>query len=319
MTPAAKDQSEPRHRFGAHLSIAGGMHNAIAEALRLKCEVVQVFVKNQRQWRSTPFDPADLEQWHALRATPGFGPVVAHATYLVNLASPDRQLYTRSCAAFTEELQRCQTLSIPYLIFHPGSGGESDREQALARVATALNQIFDRHPQLTVMPLLETTAAQGATLGRSPAELGAIVRGLQEPQRVGVCVDTCHVFAAGYDLRAAERYAALMAELAQEVGLDRIRCWHLNDSLADCGARRDRHEHVGRGKIGLAGFRNLLADARFFGVPMILETPKGTDAAGHDFDAVNLRRLRSWSARYNPRPTSPAGVRRASPGTKSDG
>lgn len=284
-------------RFGAHLSIAGGMHHAIREALRLKFDTVQVFVKNQRQWRAAPIKPDDLERWRELLGTPGFGPVVAHATYLINLASSDDVLHAKSRRAFAEELQRCQTLAIPYLVVHPGAAGSQMPERASARVAAALNRIFREHPDLRTMPLLETTAGQGTTLGSSFEELGAIIARLDEPQRVGVCVDTCHVFAAGYDIRDPAKYAAMVAEARRAVGLKRIRCWHLNDSKGACGSRRDRHEHIGRGQIGSAGFRNLLSDRRFHGLPMILETPKGQTETGRDWDRVNIQRLRTIASR----------------------
>jgi deoxyribonuclease-4 len=188
-------------------------------------------------------------------------------------------------------------LRIPYLVLHPGAAGEAPVGQAIKRVAAALNEIFDRQPRLTTMPLLETTAGQGTALGSRFEQLGEIIGRLQEPARVGVCIDTCHVFAAGYDIRDAAQYQA-MIELAERcVGLDRIRCWHLNDSKTDLGSRVDRHEHIGRGRIGSAGFRNLLADRRFHGVPMILETPKGNDPGGREWDRVNLRRLRALAAR----------------------
>ncbi|MCK4341874.1 MAG: deoxyribonuclease IV [Phycisphaerae bacterium] len=288
-----KNFERRRHRFGAHLSIAGGMHKAIAAALRMRCQTVQVFVKNQRQWRATPFDPDDLERWHTLAATPGFGPPIAHATYLINLASPNRALQARSRTAFAEELQRCQTLKIPYLVIHSGSATDANIDRGLARVAKALNRIFDRQPNLQTVPLLETTAGQGTGLGRSFEELGEILRRIEEPRRVGICIDTCHVFAAGYDIRQPAEYRALIELAEREVGLAQIRCWHLNDSKGECGSHLDRHEHIGRGHIGVAGFRNLLSDPRFLDVPMILETPKGTDAAGRDWDRVNLRRLRT--------------------------
>lgn len=281
------------HRFGSHLSIAGGMHHAIEEALRLRFQTVQVFVKNQRQWRATPFKADDLDAWFRLRATPGFGPPVAHATYLINLASADPKLYDQSRAAFAEELQRCQTLAIPWLVVHPGAALGAPVDEALGRVSAALNRIFDDAPNLTTMPLLETTAGQGSTLGRTFEELGAILRGVREPQRVGVCVDTCHVFAAGYDLRDPAAFAAMLALADREVGLDRVRCWHLNDSRGDLGSRVDRHAHIARGCIGAAGFRNVLAEPRFLGVPMILETPKERDERGREWDLINVARLRA--------------------------
>jgi deoxyribonuclease-4 len=287
----------PRHRFGAHLSIAGGVHHALLAAQKLRCDVVQVFVKNQRQWRAAPLDPDDLQQWHALRTTPGFGPVVAHATYLINLAAADAGLYANSREAFAQELRRCQILGIPYLVVHPGSRGDASPDVAMARVSKALNRIFSENADLTTMPLLETTAGQGTALGRTFEELGEIARGLDEPHRVGICIDTCHVFAAGYDIRRPEVYRDMIDLAAQTVGLDRIRCWHLNDSKGDCGSHLDRHVHIGHGQLGTVAFRNLLSDRRFVGVPMILETPKGTDDAGRDLDAVNLRRLRTMATR----------------------
>lgn len=296
-TSSGKGPARSGHRFGSHLSIAGGMRHAIEEALRLKFDTVQVFVKNQRQWRATPLKDDDLEQWHALLQTPGFGPPIAHATYLINLASADETLFEKSCAAFAEELRRCDTLAIPYLVVHPGAAGEQDRDLALARVAEALNLIFDKHSDVRTMPLLETTAGQGTSLGRSFGELGAILDAVREPERIGVCVDTCHVFAAGYDIRTAAGYAGMMREAEQSVGLKRIRCWHLNDSKRELGSRVDRHEHIGRGAIGAAGFANVLGDAEFVGTPMILETPKALNDTGREWDVVNRARLRTIATR----------------------
>lgn len=290
----------PRHRFGAHLSIAGGVHHALVEARRLRMPAVQVFVKNQRQWRAAPFTADDLARWHAARANFAPDALVAHATYLINLASADPALWDRSRAAFADELLRCDALQIPYLVVHPGAALGASPESAIARVAAALNRIFDEHAALRAMPLLETTAGQGTTLGRTFAELGAILAAVAEPGRVGVCIDTCHVFAAGADIRDPAAYAALIAEAERTIGLQRIRCWHLNDSRGQLGSRLDRHEHIGRGEIGDAGFRNVLADPRFFGLPMILETPKGANPAGREWDRVNLARLRRLAAASSP-------------------
>lgn len=291
---AAPASAKPagRHKFGSHLSIAGGMFHAIEDALRLQLDTVQVFVKNQRQWRATPFKPDDLQRWHELLETSGLQPPTAHATYLINLASADETLRERSRAAFMEELQRCDTLRIPYLVIHPGAAGESPVDEAIARVAESLNSIFREQPDIRTMPLLETTAGQGSTLGRTFEELGAMIAGLREPKRVGVCIDTCHVFAAGYDIRDAAEYDKMMKSAAAHVGLERIRCWHLNDSRGGLGSHLDRHEHIGRGQIGPAGFSNVLLDARFVDVPMILETPKEVADDGRDWDTVNVELLR---------------------------
>ena len=279
--------------FGSHLSVAGGMHNAVNGAVRLGFSSVQVFVKNQRQWNASDLKPADIEQWLAARAAANemqsFGPVVAHASYLINLASADDALFEKSRDAFAAELRRCDALDIAYLVVHPGAAGEQPIETATARIADALNHIHACEPHLRVRPLLEATAGQGTTLGRRFEELGAIMRGLRDPRRVGVCIDTCHVFAAGYDIRDPKLYEEMIATAKGEVGLERIRCWHLNDSKGDLGSRIDRHEHISKGRIGRDGFRNVLRDKRFVGLPMILETPK--DETGR-WDRDNLKRLR---------------------------
>ncbi len=288
----ATHTDHPSPRFGAHVSIAGGVHKALETAFALRMDCMQIFVKNQRQWAAPPLDAAHVGRWHELLARPGFGPVVAHATYLINLATADRSLAGRSKQALTDELLRCQTLHIPYLVVHPGAAGQQPVSRALRRVARALDAILTRHADLTVMPLLETTAGQGTSLGRSFAELGEIIGQMRCGRRVGVCLDSCHLFAAGYDLRDAAAYEQMVAEAHREVGLERIRCWHLNDSRHPCGSNRDRHEHVGHGAIGTRGFRHIVADTRFAGLPMILETPKGTTDSAEDWDRVNLRTLR---------------------------
>lgn len=289
--------ARPSHQFGSHLSVAGGIYHAADQALSLGFSTVQVFVKNQRQWVGPPIKPEDAQRWSEAVRRPGFGPTVAHASYLINLASADDTLQSRSREALLDELRRCDTLDIPYLVVHPGAAGEQSESEAVARVAAALNRLHADAPQLRCMLLLETTAGQGTTLGRTFTQLAAMIDGLETPQRVGVCVDTCHVFAAGYDIRSKSGYREMIAEAADTVGLERIRCWHLNDSRGDCGSRLDRHEHIGRGRIGSRGFANVLGDERFRGLPMILETPKGLDDAGRDFDKLNLRRLRTIATR----------------------
>lgn len=284
---------KPRgHRFGAHLSIAGGVHNAIIAAQKMRFDAVQVFVKNQRQWSAPPLSEDAVAAWHERLPRDDFGPPVAHATYLINLASADKSLWTRSQKAFADELQRSDTLAIPYLVVHPGAAGESPRDEALKRVARAIDQIYEDAPELRTMVLLETTAGQGTSLGNTFAELGAIIDAVAEPERIGVCIDSCHVFAAGYDIRDADALAAMVQEIDDTVGLDRVRCWHLNDSKNPLGSRVDRHEHIGQGCLGNVAFRNILAEPSFDGLPMILETPKGEDDRGRDYDKLNIQRLR---------------------------
>lgn len=272
------------------------MHLALEKSRELKCTTLQVFVKNQRQWAAPPVREEQVAAWRAAYPGGDFGPVVAHASYLINIASPDDALWIKSRDALADELERCAAFGIPYLVLHPGAAMGAVVDVALQRVVRALDDIFGARPGLPTMPLLETTAGQGSALGRSFAELGAILHGLREPGRVGACIDTCHVFSAGYDIRSPNGYDAMMAEADREVGLERIRCWHLNDSRAELGAHVDRHEHIGKGKIGTAGFRNVLADRRFIGVPMILETPKNDGGDGDELDVMNLARLRRISA-----------------------
>jgi deoxyribonuclease-4 len=279
-------------RFGAHMSIAGGLHNAFAEAQRVGGDCMQVFVKNQRQWRGTRLTEEDVRLWNEAARRTGVAPVVAHDTYLINLASPDDALWSRSIEAFVDELTRCERLGIAHLVTHPGSHVGAGESYGLRRIARALNEIHRRARGLRVQTLLETTAGQGTSLGHRFEHLAAIIARIREGERLGVCVDTCHVFAAGYDLVTTEGYEATMAELDRAVGLSLVRCFHVNDSQRERGSRVDRHAHVGRGKLGRAAFRHLVNDGRFVGVPMIIETPKGKDARGRDWDRVTLNLLR---------------------------
>lgn len=292
MNDVEKNNESTKHRFGAHLSIAGGMQNALTAARDVGCDALQVFVKNQRQWKAKPIDDSQLSMWHAELGQSSSLPIVAHASYLINLGTDNPELSEKSQEALLDELTRCDQLSIPYLVLHPGAAGKQAVEDALKRVASALDHVHRKGAHLQSQVLLETTAGQGTTLGRTFSELGEIIDRVNEPQRLGVCVDTCHVFAAGYDIRNPQGYARMMSEAESAVGLERIRCWHLNDSLGALGSCKDRHAHIGLGELGKVGFRALLEDERMAGLPMILETPKGTDEAGRDWDQRNLRRLR---------------------------
>ncbi|MCS7257582.1 MAG: deoxyribonuclease IV [Thermomicrobium sp.] len=276
-------------RFGAHMSIAGGVDRAIDRAIEIGCEAVQLFTKSSNQWKARPLSPEEIERFKEKAARFSI-PVVAHDSYLINLASPNDALWEKSIAAFREELERCEVLGIPYLVTHPGSYGEAGLEFGIQRVADALNRLHADLPGYRVMTLLETTAGQGTSLGYRFEQLAAIVERIKEPERVGYCFDTCHVFAAGYELRTPEGYAATMDEFDRILGLDRLFVFHLNDSKRELGSRIDRHEHIGRGKIGLDGFRWLVNDPRFRDHPGLLETEKSPDL--HE-DVENLRVLRS--------------------------
>ncbi|MDX2200729.1 MAG: deoxyribonuclease IV [Phycisphaerae bacterium] len=292
---AGDERGAGRHCFGSHLSVAGGLQNAIHEARRLHCDTVQIFVKNQRQWSAAALSEEAVKQWRAARSEGPLGPVVAHASYLINLGSDDAELSRKSIAALADELDRCGRLGVEYLVVHPGAAGKQPVEAAVARVSRAVDAVFAATPPNSTTLLLETTAGQGTTLGRTFTELGRMLDGVDAKSRVGVCVDTCHVFAAGYDIRERAAYEAMLNEAAATVGLDRIRAFHLNDSRGKLGSRVDRHDHIGAGQIGPVGFQILLGDARFAGLPMILETPKENDEQGREMDVVNLALLRQWS------------------------
>ena len=276
-------------RLGAHMSIAGGVDKAIDRAESVGCEAVQIFTKNNNQWKARPIPAEQAERFQARLEETGIGPVVAHDSYLINLASSDDALWEKSTEAFRVELERCETLGIPYLVAHPGSHTGAGEDVGLRRVADALNRLHDELPGYRVRTLLETTAGQGTALGATFEQLARITADLRAPERVGYCFDTCHVFAAGYDLRTPDTYAETMATFDAVLGLANLCAVHLNDSKRGLGSRVDRHAHIGEGEIGLAGFRNLVNDDRLRDLPGLLETPKSDDL--HE-DIENLARLR---------------------------
>lgn len=282
----------PRPRFGAHLSIAGGLHLALLAARDARMDCVQIFVRNQRQWAAKPITPAQADEFQHIRRTTGITPVVAHASYLLNLATTDRTQAARTCRALLDELDRCNSLGVDGLVLHPGAALGRPIGQACRRVARALRATLDRAGEGPTRILLETTAGQGTTLGHTFEQLAEIITHAGCGTRIGVCLDTCHLFAAGYDFRTEQGYREMMASLDRTVGLSRVACIHANDSKGGLGSRIDRHEHIGRGCIGRRGFAHFVRDPLFAGMPMILETPKGTDARGRDLDRVNIACLR---------------------------
>ncbi|MFH1913515.1 MAG: deoxyribonuclease IV [Pseudomonadota bacterium] len=289
MAQSGRVPAQPGGPLGAHMSIAGGLHMAFAHIGAVGGTALQLFTRNQRQWRIPELSALDAELFGEAWAQWGDHPVAAHDSYLINLASPDPDLHERSLAAFSEELRRVETLKIPYLVTHPGSHLGQGVEAGVARYATALDRAIERSGTSRVMVLLETTAGQGTNLGASFEELARIMECSRHPERLGVCYDTCHTFAAGYDIRTPGAYATTFERFDRVIGLDRLRFFHLNDTLTDLGARKDRHEHIGQGAIGLEGFRLLMRDSRFAAVPKVLETPKDTDLAD---DVRNLAILR---------------------------
>jgi deoxyribonuclease-4 len=280
--------------FGSHLSIAGGMHNALLSAEKFGMDTVQVFTKNQQQWKCSPLSAECIAEWktHAKRLK--FKKTVSHDSYLINLASTNEDFRRKSIELFAEELTRCVQLQIPYLVTHPGAHMGVGEEAGILKIVEALDVVHSVVPADGVITCLEITAGQGSSLGYKLEHLAEIIEKVKEPRRLGVCLDTAHLFAAGYDFRGARKYAAFRKELSRSVGLSRVKVIHMNDSKKELGSRVDRHDHIGRGKIGIEGFKPFVRDEAWAKVPKILETPKeGKDERGRDWDAVNLETLRS--------------------------
>jgi deoxyribonuclease IV len=281
--------------FGAHLSIAGGYYKALLAAQELGCESVQLFTKNNNQWKGKELTEDEVKLFRATLRDTGLREPTAHDCYLINLASPDEVLYQRSLDAFIDEMERAERLGLRYLVTHPGTATDGDEAAGLQRIARALDKVHRRCAGYQVQVLLENTAGQGKSLGHRFEHLAAILDQAKDPDRLGVCLDTCHVFAAGYPLAPATAYEATMAEFADVVGLERVKVFHLNDSLKPQGSRVDRHAHIGRGCLGLEPFRLLVNDPRFADRPMLLETPK-EDENDAPMDPVNLKTLRELVA-----------------------
>jgi deoxyribonuclease IV len=281
--------------FGAHMSIAGGCHKSLLAAQAHGCETVQLFTKNSNQWNAKPLTDDDIATFRATAKETDLRFATGHDSYLINLASPDEALWQKSLEAFVVELERAEALGLAYLVTHPGSATDGKEQAGLKRVAKALDQVHKRCAKFSVKVLLETTAGQGNHLGHRFEHLAQLLELVKKPERLGVCLDTCHVFAAGYPLGTKAEYEATMAEFDRVVGIDLLRVFHLNDSVKPLGCRVDRHAHLGKGCLGLEAFGHLVRDPRFQDRPMILETPK-EDGDNDDMDTVNLQILRDLAA-----------------------
>jgi deoxyribonuclease IV len=277
--------------LGCHLSIAGGYYKAVEAAAALKMDCVQIFTKNNNQWKGKTLSPEDVALFRDAIERTGIRMPCGHDSYLINLASPTESLWKQSLEAFVIEIERANVLGLVGLVIHPGCCVESSEEEGLRRIIAAIDEAFARTKNTTVQVWLETTAGQGSSLGHRFEHLRAILDGVKERHRLGVCIDSCHVFAAGYPLAAPEDYRDTLAQFDAIVGLEWVRAFHLNDSKREFGSRVDRHEHIGKGQLGREAFRNILNDPRFAAIPMYLETPKGT-VNGRSLDAMNLATLR---------------------------
>ncbi|MBL8848373.1 MAG: deoxyribonuclease IV [Planctomycetaceae bacterium] len=281
--------------LGAHMSIAGGYYKAVDAAAALGMTTVQLFTKNNNQWRAKPLSDDDIRLFRDALDRTGVQRPCAHDSYLINLASPDDALWNKSIDAFEEELRRAEALGLCGVVMHPGSCLDSGEECGLKKIVQALDICCQRTKGFATEVWLEITAGQGSNLGYRFEHLQYIIEHVQEPQRYGVCLDTCHLLAAGYPLGTDDEFESTVRQLDATIGLKRVRALHLNDSKKDLGSRVDRHEHIGEGKVGLEPFRRILNDPRFNHLPMYLETKK-EQRNGEEMDAVNLRTLRSLIA-----------------------
>ncbi len=290
----------PKRPLGAHMSIAGGVELAIERGASIGCTAIQLFTKSNNQWAARPLPDEEVDRFKAARTRCGIASVVAHDSYLINLCSPDDALWEKSVEACHLELQRCDRLGIETLVVHPGGHMGQGEDFGMRRLAQAIDVIHGRLPDGGASIALETMAGQGTAIGHRFGQLSRTIALTRDPDRVGVCLDTCHVFAAGYDLRTRDAYGQTMREFEGEIGLARLRAVHVNDSKRELGSRVDRHEHIGKGCLGLEAFRLLMTDPRLERLPLVLETPK--DEKTLKEDVLNLNTLIGLAG--------PGGVRR---------
>lgn len=275
--------------LGAHTSTQGGVSAAVTLAQKLGFTGMQIFTKNNNRWQAKPLSEEEITKYKTLLKESGIKYVVAHDSYLINLCAKDQILLEKSRAAFIDELHRCEQLGITHLNFHPGAHGGVGEKEGIQLIADSLNYCHQLTPGFKVKSMLELTAGQGTALGCTFEQIAEIISLVKAKKRMCVCIDTAHIFAAGYDIRDKKNYRSVMKHFNEIIGADRLHCYHLNDSKKELGSRVDRHEHIGKGHIGLDGFRNIMNDEQFYHVPKILETPKGKEQVE---DILNLKVLR---------------------------
>jgi deoxyribonuclease IV len=275
--------------LGAHTSIQGGVSEAVALADKLKFSAMQIFTKNNNRWFSKPLEEEEIEKFKSRLKSSGLKFVVTHDSYLINLCSKNKKTLKLSRNAFIDELKRCDQLGIKYLNFHPGSHTGAGEENGIKLIAESLNYAHDKAKYVNVSSMIEAMAGQGTTLGYKFEQLRKIIDLVEDKKRMTVCIDTAHIFAAGYDIKNPKHYEKVIKDFDDIVGLERLKCMHINDSKKELGSRVDRHEHIGKGFIGKEGFANIMNDKRLEKVPKILETPKGKE---YREDLHNLKILR---------------------------
>jgi len=275
--------------LGAHMSIGGGVHMAIERGCSISCTAIQMFVKNNMQWFARPLMRDEIRAFLEHRQRGNLLSIFAHANYLINLAATNRQFHANSIRALSEELIRGDQLELPFLVLHPGAHLGAGEEGGLKKIVASIDAVFRKVPKVNIRIALETTAGQGSCLGNKFEHLAYIISRVREPERLCVCLDTAHVFAAGYDIGSESGVRKMFAQFDQAIGLDRLVAIHVNDSKTARDSRVDRHEHIGKGKIGLDAFRFIMRDRRLNKIPKVLETPKGKDLRE---DVENLNTLR---------------------------
>lgn len=278
--------------FGAHMSISGGLDQALIRGKKAGCQVIQIFTGNTSRWVTRKLQPAGICSFNKARADTSVEPVAAHAGYLINLASTRSEIRDKSFSALLDEMERAEALKIPYLVIHPGAHLGDGEEPGLRRISCALKKLLNKTPGFRLRILLETTAGQGTNLGYRFEHLAEILERSDAKERMGICLDTCHIFAAGYDFRTKETYEKLIKSFDDIIGLSYLKLLHINDSKKGLNSRIDRHEHLGYGLIGKEGISFFVKDPRLKDLPFIIETPKGKNDDGIDWDVSNLSFLR---------------------------
>lgn len=279
----------PKSILGAHLSIAKGLHTAIYEAEKLNCNALQIFTKNAATWKEKRVTPDDIDLFKLAMKETGIKQIASHTSYLINLAATDKKKHAMSRKALHDELIRSSFLGIPYVVLHPGSHMGSGEQKGIEQISDSINEIFSGIPDLNTRLLLETTAGQGSGIGHSFEQIASILEKIENINKAGVCLDTCHIFAAGYDIRTGEVYNETIKIFDEIIGLQQLYLMHLNDSKKELGSRVDRHEQIGKGFIGLKAFELIMNDNRLRNIPKIIETPKGKE--GNKMDRINLDTL----------------------------
>jgi deoxyribonuclease-4 len=276
--------------LGAHFSIGGGLYRAFESAIKLNCTAMQIFTKNSQTWKERELNQKEINRFHEFKKKSRIEALASHTSYLINLATPEKEKREKSMNALKQEFIRCAHLSIPYIVLHPGAHMGTGERSAIARLSESINAVFSELPGVSTRLLLETTAGQGTGIGHTFNQLAEIMNQVNAEQHIGVCMDTCHIFAAGYDIRTRKLYEQTMDRFDSDIGLEHLYLIHLNDSKRKLDSRIDRHEHIGEGNLGLNAFAFLMNDPKLSHIPKIIETPKGML---NEMDEINLNRLRS--------------------------